>query len=88
VEFRRTECAPTRELTLQVLAAETDERGGARDDGDRCERQVVPDAEALRADLPDDLLRSGPADLLRKTTVDNIDTDLAPRWIKPDSLAA
>ena len=45
-------------------------------------------AEALRADLPDYLLRSGNADLLRKMIADNIDPDVAPRWIKPDQLAA
>ena len=45
-------------------------------------------AEALRADLPDYLLRIDAADLLRKMIVDNLDPDLAPRWIKPDRLAA
>ncbi len=45
-------------------------------------------AEALRADLPDYLLRIGPADLLRKMIVENLDPDLAPRWIKPDRLVA
>ncbi len=45
-------------------------------------------AESLRADLPDYLLRAPTSDLLRKMLVDNIDPDLAPRWLTLDELAA
>ena len=45
-------------------------------------------AEALRAELPDYLLHARPAALLRKTIGDNIDPDLAPRWLKLRRLAA
>lgn len=45
-------------------------------------------AEALRTDLPDYLLRAPVADLLRKMIIENIDPDLAPRWLTLDELAA
>jgi hypothetical protein len=45
-------------------------------------------AEALRGELPEYLLRARPASLLRKMIVDHLDPDLAPRWIKPERLAA
>ena len=45
-------------------------------------------AEALRAELPDYLLRARPADLLRKMIGDHIDPDLAPRWLNVRRLAA
>ena len=45
-------------------------------------------AESLRAELPDYLLRAPAGDLLRKMIADNIDPDLAPRWLNLDELAA
>jgi hypothetical protein len=45
-------------------------------------------AEALRAELPEYLVRAPHADLLRKMIVENLDPELAPQWIKPDRLVA
>ena len=45
-------------------------------------------AEALRGELPDYLLRAPASSLLRKMICENLDPDLAPRWIKPERLAA
>ena len=56
------------------------------DDGTVPSEHVV--AEALRAELPDYLLRARAVDLLRTMIADNIDPDLAPRWLKLRSFAA
>lgn len=45
-------------------------------------------AEALRGELPDYLLHAPGSSLLRKMICENIDPHIAPRWIKPERLAA